>query len=437
MEKIKHSWFFSFSFFTVGVSLMAQPAPPEGYEWLAVEELTDEFDTWDESKWWKPLWNYGVPVEMLDENSGVSDGNLWIKASYLEGQERWFGTSRVMSYKQISYPMYTECRMKSAHMSAYNTFWLNNGDINNRDEIDICENNSKPTLGGYSHWPYYMQSQYFLTVNGNDDRAKGNFDNRNLSAENPLKGVPWNEDYHVLGAYWIDDQNVQFYLDGEPAGKVTTVRKFTRKMNIIWDLWTVDESWSGGIAQLDDVLNDENNTMKVDWIHTYQLNAPVTAIATPETLDLELGATSRIIAEVTPSFATNPSVTWATSDDSVVEVKLSGQITGLKEGTASITAKTLDGGFKAETVVTVQKPLSIEDERELKLHPNPSKSQFTISGTNGVTYSIQLIDLSGKVLLVEKALSETSLDISSYPSGIYKLNVSWDGGNKTFTLLKE
>ena len=115
-------------------------------------------------------------------------------------------------------------------------FWLNNGDINNRDEIDICENNSKPSITSQVNRPYTMYSQYFLTVDGNDERAHGNFDNRNLSQDNPLNGVKWNEEYHTLGAYWIDKNNVQFYLNGEPAGKVTTNRDFTRDLNIIWDL---------------------------------------------------------------------------------------------------------------------------------------------------------------------------------------------------------
>ncbi|WNJ17111.1 T9SS type A sorting domain-containing protein [Pontibacter sp. G13] len=249
----------------------AQPTAPAGQVWEEVPELSDEFDTFDNSKWYKSLWNYGVPVQMTTQNSGVDDGKLWIKATLDTSSTRWFNTSRIWSKSQISYPMYTECSMKTAHISAYNTFWMNNGDINNRDEIDICENNSKPTITSYTDWPYLMQSQYFLTVNTQDERAKGNFDNRNLSANNPLKGVKWNEAYHTLGVWWKDKNNVQFYLDGEPAGSVTTTRDFTRSLNIIWDLWTIDAQWSGGIANQQDLLNDSINTMRVDWIHTYRL----------------------------------------------------------------------------------------------------------------------------------------------------------------------
>jgi len=245
---------------------------PDGMTWEKVENLSDEFEAWDSNKWFKPLWNYGVPVQMRGENSGVADGNLWIKATLDDGADRWFETSRVQSVAQIKYPMYTESRIKTAHISAYNTFWLNNGDIDNRDEIDVIENNSKPSCSCQPDFPWQMNSQYFHVVDGDTKRNKGDFDNRNLSDDNPLKGVTWNEEYHIVGVWWKDAVNIQFYLDGEPAGSVVSARDFTRDLNIIFDLWTIDADWSGGIAAKND-LNDENiNTMKIDWVRTWKLN---------------------------------------------------------------------------------------------------------------------------------------------------------------------
>lgn len=65
--------------------------------------------------------------------------------------------------------------------------------------------------------------------------------------------------------------DIQFYLDGEPAGSVVSERAFTRHLNIIWDLWTIAENWSGGIAAQEDLLDDTINTMQVDWVRTWQL----------------------------------------------------------------------------------------------------------------------------------------------------------------------
>ena len=245
----------------------------KGKKWVVVEELTDEFDTWDAKKWTKSLWNYGEPVQMRAENSGVEDGNLWIRASYdPTNKKRWFRTSRVMSKAQIKFPMYTECRIKAAYISAYTTYWLNNGNSGARDEIDICENNPRAAiLEDREMRAYTMMSQYFIVKNGITERDHGNFDNRKLSEKNPMRAVAWNEDYHILGALWLDKHTVQFYLNGVPAGKVVSKKEFTREQNIIWDLWTSKDNWVGGLPEVEHLENKKNSTMLVDWIHTYKL----------------------------------------------------------------------------------------------------------------------------------------------------------------------
>jgi uncharacterized protein YjdB len=58
-------------------------------------------------------------------------------------------------------------------------------------------------------------------------------------------------------------------------------------------------------------------------------------------------------ATVLPSNATNRRVTWSSSDTSVATVNSSGRIRGIKNGTATITATTEDGGFTASCVVSV------------------------------------------------------------------------------------
>jgi hypothetical protein len=232
---------------------------------------------------------------MLAGNSGVSNGKLWIKATLDNSSSRWFQTSRVMSKTQIKFPMYTECSMKTAHISAYNTFWLNNGNSSNRDEIDVCENNSKPSITSQADRPYTMYSQYFIVVNNDTERAHGNFDNRNLPAGTPGKGKKWNEMFHTLGVWWKDKNNIQFYLNGKPAGKVKSTRNFTRDLNIIWDLWTKDVTWNGGIAIKSDLLDNTINTMYVDWVRTWKLKdggTPIVNRADP--LDARTGMSGKV-----------------------------------------------------------------------------------------------------------------------------------------------
>lgn len=249
----------------------AQPHAPKGLKWHKVAELSDEFHNWDNHKWTHSLWNYEAPVKMTKKNVGVSDGNLWIKATLGKDNERWFETGRVMSRAKIGFPMYTECRIKASHISAFTTYWLNNGNSKSRDEIDICEHNTKPSFSDQVDRPYTMYSQYFIAVDGDTERDNGNFDNRKLSRENPAKGKMWHEDYQVLGCYWKNEHEVTFYINGEEAGSVKSTRKYSRELNVIWDLWTSEEVWTGGIADKTELSDDSINTMYVDWIHTFKL----------------------------------------------------------------------------------------------------------------------------------------------------------------------
>ena len=69
-------------------------------------------------------------------------------------------------------------------------------------------------------------------------------------------------------------------------------------------------------------------------------------------LSLNIGGAGYLRATVSPSSA-DAKVTWASSDPSVASVSSSGKVTGIKAGTATITATTVDGGHTASCKVTV------------------------------------------------------------------------------------
>lgn len=67
-------------------------------------------------------------------------------------------------------------------------------------------------------------------------------------------------------------------------------------------------------------------------------------------------ATMTLKATVEPADAHYPEVTWSSSAPAVVDVDQTGKITAVSLGTATITATTVDGGFTAQCVVTVEEP---------------------------------------------------------------------------------
>lgn len=66
---------------------------------------------------------------------------------------------------------------------------------------------------------------------------------------------------------------------------------------------------------------------------------------------LEIGKTVKLVATVSPSGATFPTVTWTSSDDSIAKVSSDGTVTAVKTGT--VTIKATADGKEAVCIVTV------------------------------------------------------------------------------------
>ena len=71
-------------------------------------------------------------------------------------------------------------------------------------------------------------------------------------------------------------------------------------------------------------------------------------------LSMSIGTSKKVTATITPNNATNKAVTWKSDNTSVATVDSTGKITAKAEGTATITATTKDGNYKATVDVTVK-----------------------------------------------------------------------------------
>ena len=83
------------------------------------------------------------------------------------------------------------------------------------------------------------------------------------------------------------------------------------------------------------------------------ISVPVTGISLNyDQATVYVGKGISLVAELNPENATNTEVTWTSSDTSVATVGY-GKVKGISEGSAVITATTVDGGFTATCNVTV------------------------------------------------------------------------------------
>jgi endoglucanase len=73
----------------------------------------------------------------------------------------------------------------------------------------------------------------------------------------------------------------------------------------------------------------------------------------PASISLEAGASATLSASVSPADASNQAVVWHSSDSAIATVSSSGVVTGVSVGNVTVTVTTQDGGFVAQSDVSV------------------------------------------------------------------------------------
>ncbi|UWX56088.1 Ig-like domain-containing protein [Maribacter litopenaei] len=76
----------------------------------------------------------------------------------------------------------------------------------------------------------------------------------------------------------------------------------------------------------------------------------------PTSLQMEPGATLQLLANLSPSNATDKGVSWSSQDGAIATVDGNGNVTAIAPGSTTVTVTTDDGGFTASATVQVQDP---------------------------------------------------------------------------------
>ncbi|MEQ3164461.1 Ig-like domain-containing protein [Parabacteroides goldsteinii] len=136
----------------------------------------------------------------------------------------------------------------------------------------------------------------------------------------------------------------------------------------------------------------------------------VSAIAVnPTTAAVKPGATVTLSATVTPEDATDKTITWSSSDEKVATVD-GGKVTGVAEGTATITATTKSGDKTATCTVTVSEdaPAVIEDTLEGNITADRTISAANKNFLKGFVYV-----KSGATLTIEAGSVIKGISVAS------------------------
>ena len=108
------------------------------------------------------------------------------------------------------------------------------------------------------------------------------------------------------------------------------------------------------------------------------VKVPVESITLDKTsLTLKEGATAVLVATVKPDDATDKTVTWSSSDETIATVDNNGKVTGIKEGEATVTAKA--GDKTATCKVTVSNYVFTINPTEVTVSGNGDAISVTVT----------------------------------------------------------
>lgn len=148
----------------------------------------------------------------------------------------------------------------------------------------------------------------------------------------------------------------------------------------------------------------------------------------PTTASLEIGGTQQLTATVSPSNATDKTVSWSTSNSSVATVSSTGLVTAVGTGSATITVTTTDGHKTATCSVTVA--AAVTYTYKLASTMVVGKKYLIANGNTGSVYlltnesggSRQLVGMSatvsnGKITLTSAQKAKAEFECVRYTSG--------------------
>ncbi|GFZ33961.1 hypothetical protein CSC2_44870 [Clostridium zeae] len=186
------------------------------------------------------------------------------------------------------------------------------------------------------------------------------------------------------------------------------------------------QSWNSGY----DGVMLVTNTTKVPQY-------PITSIALDKTsLSLGYKTQYKLTANISPQNADNKTLYWTSSNPSVATVDEDGNVTGMIDGTAVITAATIDGKVKATSNVTVSNALTVLNfvgPQESAVISSDSIWTLTFNDKvlAGPSYnSMYLVDSKGTKAVLSPAISYNKVtlkaDMSNIDGGAVKLVIPKD-----------
>lgn len=162
------------------------------------------------------------------------------------------------------------------------------GDYSEIDVIEHIGNASNPSKA-WKAYEYHANTHVYGTQSG------------------PSVGKGWTmptrgrDEYHTYGFWWKDATNLWFYHNDVKVMEITPSVPFEEELRLIFDTEVFPFSTAGvaniGLPLPENLNDDTKNTMKVDWVRTYELvedSSPLPSMQVVQAEDYDPGGYSDV-----------------------------------------------------------------------------------------------------------------------------------------------
>jgi hypothetical protein len=160
---------------------------------------------------------------------------------------------------------------------------------------------------------------------------------------------------------------------------------------------------------------------------------PVTGVTvTPSSVSMVINTTRQLTAEVEPANVIDNTVTWSTSNAAVATVSATGLVSAKMVGNATITATTLEGGYKSTCTVTV----TATAIALIGVTLNKTSMSLAVNGTETLTATVAPANATNKNVTWSSSNSNvatvsTNGLVTAKAAGTATITVTTQDGGKT------
>ncbi|MEM9847166.1 MAG: family 16 glycosylhydrolase [Bacteroidota bacterium] len=256
---------------------------PEGKKWVKIEAMSDEFNgkTLDTKKWKNtdPQKWIGRPPAMFKEDAvRLEDGQLKITNYLLATAEKAKGdtfthASGLVRSKAGHIYGYYECKMKASKTFMSSTFWLINYPAGEGCERRVTELDIQECVGEVTNTDDWA-SVFDRHMNSNTHHRYGKKDlagcpPRNSNKNDVSVSGKVYDDFHVYGAWWKNEREAFFYLDGVFQYKIDLPSDFNLPMYL--NMVTETYNWNPVPAGNGMSGTEAERTTSYEWVRAWEL----------------------------------------------------------------------------------------------------------------------------------------------------------------------